>query len=195
VLRCSAASLSCASEKERIMASSKQTMKKVLPIGLAVTAGALLLYFTTKKANAGQLPPPPDPGGGEDPGGGGNNSGGGGGGSNINAPAWPGQRTAQENGFIDGSYSEWIAALGVAMDNAGSSGPATMDHMRAAKAQLGIPSNQTPSQFYADAGLAYVYGFDGRIPSGANNTWTPYINAWRRMQQRFASRPLDPTSP
>lgn len=177
--------------------ASKQTMKKVLPIGLAVTAGALLLWFTTRKANAGQLPPPPDDGGGggTDPGGGGNNSGGGGGGSSVNAPAWPGQRTSQENGFIDGSYSEWLAALGTAMDAAGnSSGPATMNNMRAAKQQLGIPSGQTPSQFYADAGLAYIYGFDGSIPPNPNSTWTPFINAWRRMQSRFAANPLDPTA-
>ncbi len=177
--------------------ANKQTMKKMLPIGIAVGAGALLLYFTTRKANAGQLPPPPDDGsgdGGNNSGGGGNNSDGGGG-SNVTAPPFPGQRTSAENGFIDGSYSEWLAALGTAMDAAGNSeGPATMTQTRAAKAQLGIPSSQTPATFYADAGLANVYGFDGRIPSGFNSTWQPWVNAWQRMHNRFASNPLDPTA-
>jgi hypothetical protein len=170
--------------------ASKKKMNKYLPVAIAVAAGGLLLWFTQRKAGAAELP---EGGGGETPsGGGGTPSGGGGGTSGGNAPAFPGIRASQENNYIDGSYSEWIAALGTAMDANGNAGPATMDEMRAAKVALGIPSARTPGSWYADAGLQYVYGIS-HIPANSNSTWQPYKDAWNRMWNRFKSRPLDPT--
>lgn len=163
------------------------------PVFLALGLGAAILLFSGKKKKKdGTAPPatpdegPPVPEGGDKPSGGGAPSG------STQAPPFPGARHSAERGHVDGSYSEWLAALGTAMDANGNSGPATMDEMRAAKVKLGIPSGRTPRSWYADQGIKSVYSMNQKIGSGPG--WKPWVDAWTRMFKDFDSRPLDPTA-
>jgi hypothetical protein len=160
------------------------------PVLIALAIGGAIFLLSGKKKKSSTVPPDntvdPEvgPGGDDRPSGGGGTSGG-------TAPQFPGARNTQERSYINAVYTEWLGALGTAMDANGNSGPATMDEMRTAKRALGIPSSKTPRSWYADEGLKSVYGMNKKIGTGQG--WQPWADAWTRMYNDFSSRPLDPT--
>lgn len=168
----------------------KKKMQTILPIAAAVAVGGAILWWTRRASAAPALPPTddvpaPDPAPPQPSGGGGSTA--------PTAPTFPGARRSAEDGYIDGAYQEWLGTLGFVMQENGNpsiypSGAPTSQDTRMTKQRLGMSQSQSPAAFYADAGLNYVYGV-GKIPAGWGPSWQGYVDAWKRMFNRFHAQP------
>jgi len=168
------------------MASKYQ---KYLPIGVAVAAGALILFFA-RKSSAAPIPvgptptptPTPTPAPTPTP----TPAPSGGGGAKVNAPAFPMSETDAKNSeplYVNSEHSEWAGLLSEVMAaNGNPTGSPSPEDYQEARRRANISSGRTIPSVLADEAFVQMYGID-HIPSGSKRGtgWQPYIDSWTRM--------------
>lgn len=162
----------------------KASTKKYLPIGIAVAAGALLLYYSRKASAAdkpvGPVVPPvePVPVEPKKPSGS----------KKQDAPPFPhslAEAKALEHGQATAEHAEWMAYLGGIMEENGNPGPSPTDEDYAvARKRYQIPKWRTIPGVLTDEAFDVLYGSNIKIPDKGDrgSGWKPYLDSWVRMQ-------------
>ena len=160
----------------------KSKYQKYLPIGIAVFAGGLLLYYSTRaKADPkkpvdpigpGPVVDPPAPKGSK----------------KKDAPPFPhslGEAKNFEFAQTNAEHGEWLAFLGSIMEGNDNPGPDPSDEDYAeARSRLQIPKWRTIPGVLTDEAFDVIYGKSLSIPDKKDrgSGWQPYLDSWVRMQ-------------
>lgn len=155
--------------------------QKYLPIGIAVFAGGLLLYYS-RRAIAKPVEPigpapgpvvdPPQPAGSK----------------KKDAPPFPhslSEAKGLEVAQATAEHGEWLGFLGGIMEDNGNPGPNPSDEDYAeARSRLQIPKWRTIPGVLTDEAFDAIYGKNLSIPDKKDrgSGWQPYLDSWVRMQ-------------